>query len=128
MSLTVFLARFLGAYMLALVVWMALRKPQVIAILRPMVVDPAHIFWIAVLRIGMGLAMVIGHDVWRGGALPVVVTLIGWTTLLRGLFMLYAPEKVPALYDRMGFEAHYAAYVGVSALLALYLLIASYLG
>jgi hypothetical protein len=33
----------------------------------------------AVFRHGCaGLAVVVAHNVWSGGALPVVVTLVGW--------------------------------------------------
>jgi hypothetical protein len=34
-----------------------------------------------------GLAIVLGHNVWSGGALPVVVTVVGWLLLIRGLIL-----------------------------------------
>jgi hypothetical protein len=39
----------------------------------------------------LGLAMVIGHNVWSGGALPVTVTVVGWLTLFKGLAFLLLP-------------------------------------
>lgn len=128
MPLTLYLAKLLGSIMLVLALWMAARKPQVLAIMRGLAADPVSIFWIGVLRVSMGLALMIGHDVWSGGLLPILITLIGWTTFLRGALMLFAAEKVPAIYEAMGFEKHYGAYVGGSFLLGLYLSIAGYLG
>ena len=37
---------------------------------------------------GVGLAVVLGHQVWSGGVLPVVVTLVGWAALLKGIVLL----------------------------------------
>jgi hypothetical protein len=36
----------------------------------------------------MGVAMVVGHNVWSGGALPLVVTPVGWLILAKGLLLL----------------------------------------
>ena len=52
---------------------------------------------------GIGLAMVLGHQVWSGGALPVVVTLIGWAALLKGIVLLLVPaERVADAYKGIG--------------------------
>lgn len=32
----------------------------------------------------VGIAVVLGHNVWSGGWLPVVVTAVGWAALLKG--------------------------------------------
>jgi hypothetical protein len=39
-------------------------------------------------NLASGLAIVLGHNVWSGGALTVVVTLIGWLVALRGVVWL----------------------------------------
>jgi len=41
------------------------------------------LFLAGVIAVIAGLAMVLGHNVWSGGALPVIVTLVGWSTLIR---------------------------------------------
>jgi hypothetical protein len=41
----------------------------------------------------------LGHNVWSGGALPVVVTLVGWVALIKGLLLLFlSPEAAAGLY------------------------------
>ena len=41
-----------------------------------------------------GLAMVLGHNLWRGGGVTVVVTLVGWLTLFKALLILFLPPAV----------------------------------
>ena len=47
----------------------------------------------AIVGLAMGLAMVVGHNVWSGGALPVVVTLVGWWTAIKSLALLILPQQ-----------------------------------
>ena len=39
----------------------------------------------------VGLAIVLGHNVWSGGAAPAIVTLVGWASLVKGLLILFLP-------------------------------------
>ena len=48
-----------------------------------------------------GIAVVLGHNVWSGGALPVVVTLVGWAALLMGVALLLVRTTFEA-YDEGG--------------------------
>lgn len=46
-----------------------------------------------------GLAVVIGHNIWRGWQ-AIVVTLLGWAGLLKGVVLLVVPNSAMlALYD-----------------------------
>jgi hypothetical protein len=57
---------------------------------------------------------VLGHQVWSGGALPVVVTLFGWAALLKGIVLLLAPaERVADAYKGIGFERFFQVWVVV---------------
>ena len=38
--------------------------------------------------------MVLAHNVWSGCALPVVVTLVGWAALIKGLLFLFLPSGI----------------------------------
>ena len=50
--------------------------------------------------------MVLGHNVWSGGALPVVVTLVGWLILAKGLLPLYLPpETLTGMYAGIHFSS-----------------------
>jgi hypothetical protein len=43
-----------------------------------------------------GLAIVLGHQVWSGGVLPVLVTAIGWVVLIRGTILLFLSQRATA--------------------------------
>ena len=69
-----------------------------------------------------GLAIVLGHNMWSGGALAVVVTLSGWAALLKGVsLLLVPPEQMAAAYKGLGFEQFFNTWIG--GVLALDLLI-----
>jgi hypothetical protein len=52
-----------------------------------------------------GLAMVLAHNVWSGGPLPVIVTLIGWWLLIGNVLLLLLPaQAIVALVDAFQVE------------------------
>lgn len=127
--LTLYLAKLIGATMLVVSLWMATKKPLVLALAKRVIGDEVFTAYIGVLRTCLGLAMVLGHDVWSGGALPVIITLIGWLELLRGLLILFLPQdRLVAIFESMRLEKHYAAYAGGVFLVGVYLLIAGFIG
>jgi hypothetical protein len=74
------------------------------------------------------LGLVIGHNVWSGGALPVVVTLVGWASLIKGVALLALPAgQMAKLYEALRYERFHLAYVGVTLALGLYLTIAAFM-
>jgi uncharacterized membrane protein len=76
----------------------------------------------AIISLAVGLAMILGHNVWSGGALPVVVTLVGWLILAKGLMLLFVtPEALKQLFNHMQYGEHYYLYLTPSLVLGLYL-------
>jgi prepilin signal peptidase PulO-like enzyme (type II secretory pathway) len=56
--------------------------------------DRPATFLLALMCLVSGLAVVLGHQVWSGGIAPVLVTLVGWLLLLRGLVLLFLPPNL----------------------------------
>jgi len=57
--------------------------------------------------------MIIGHNIWSGGALPVVVTLLGWLIAIRGAGLLaLSPDAVIKLLDALRYEKLFYFYMG----------------
>jgi hypothetical protein len=76
----------------------------------------------AIISLAVGLAMILGHNVWSGGALPVVVTLVGWLILAKGLMLLLVtPEALKQLFGHMQYGEHYYLYLTPSLVIGLYL-------
>jgi hypothetical protein len=117
--LTVFLARFIGLFTVLLIAALLLRGS---AIIETAIADKPLMFTYAVISIALGLAMVLGHNVWSGGALPVVVTLVGWLILAKGLLLLFlTPEALIRQFERMQYGEHIYLYVAPTLVLGLYL-------
>jgi hypothetical protein len=38
-----------------------------------------------------GLSVVLTHNIWNAGFLPLVITLIGWVPILRGIMSMFVP-------------------------------------
>ena len=117
--LTVFLARFIGLFTVLLVVALVFRGG---ATVETAVADGPVMLVYAIISLAVGLAMILGHNVWSGGALPVVVTLVGWLILAKGLMLsLVTPEALKQLFDQMQYGEHYYLYLTPSLLVGLYL-------
>jgi len=117
--LTIFLARLIGLFTVLLVATLLMRGS---AIVEPAVTNDPLMFTYAIISLSIGLAMVLGHNVWSGGALPVIVTLVGWLILAKGLLLLFlTPEVLTQLFERMQYGAHIYLYVAPSLVIGLYL-------
>ena len=117
--LTIFLARFIGLLALLLVAAMLVRGNAIVEIL---VADAPVMFVLGIVGLAAGLAMVLGHNVWSGGVLPVVVTLVGWLILVKALLLLLLkPDALTPILDRMQYGAHPTLYLVPAAAIGLYL-------
>jgi hypothetical protein len=68
-----------------------------------------------------GLAVVLAHNVWSGGALTIAVTLPGWAALLKGLtLLLIPPERMVAAYKGVGFDRFFHIWMVVVLMLGLW--------
>jgi hypothetical protein len=117
--LTVFLARAIGRFTVALVAALLVRGS---AIIEESVADGPVMLVYATISLAMGIAMVLGHNVWSGGALPVVVTLVGWLILAKGVVLLFfAPDAVSQMFEQMRYAEHYYLYLAPALVIGLYL-------
>ena len=53
--------------------------------------SPVYMF-IGIFTLILGLLFVWFHNVWEGGALPVIVTIMAWLTLLKGAVIVLVPQ------------------------------------
>jgi hypothetical protein len=97
-KLTVFLARLTGLSTILVVIALLVRGS---AIIDTTVADAPVMLAYAIISLAVGVSMILGHNVWSGGALPVVVTLVGWLILAKGLLLLFlTPERFPECTSR----------------------------
>lgn len=124
---TIFLARLFGLYCLLVALAMAAHKTATVVTVVALVHDAPLLFVVAIITVAIGLAMTLAHNVWSGGALPVVVTLIGWTTLAKGLLFLFLPAGAAAalFMGALHYEQYFYRYALFTLLLGAYLVLAA---
>ncbi len=127
--LTLFLAKLLGAVLITMAAVLAARGSTLAQTARRMISDPGAVMLAGSIRVGLGLSIMIGHDVWTGGVLPVAVTLFGWALYFSGLLLLFAsPERMIAMVDGMRLERNLPVYALGVGLVGLYFLGAGLIG
>jgi len=125
--LTIFLAKLLGLYCIILALAMMTRRQSAVAAVKALIGNPPLLLLIEVLGLAGGLVMVIGHNIWSGGALPIVVTLAGWLMAIRGAGLLaLSPDITIKVFNALHYEDLFYLYMGVTLVLGLYLTYAGF--
>ncbi|MGA2084569.1 MAG: hypothetical protein ABSG60_03510 [Terracidiphilus sp.] len=86
-SRTIFLSRLIGLFLILVVLSLAVHKQATVDLLTGLFHSPEMMFVLSIITLAAGLAMVLAHNIWSG-AQAVVVTLVGWLTLIKGLLYL----------------------------------------
>lgn len=121
-TITVFLGKLLGLYLIAVSVAMLARKQRMLETLDQMARNGPWMLFSGMIATTAGLAIVLAHSVWEGGALAVAVTLVGWVALLKGLaLLLVSPDAMAKAYESMGFERHIHLWMGAVLILGLWM-------
>ena len=129
LPLTLFLAKLIGLLFLVFSLLMAMNKRAMLAAIDELVRSRGLTLIAGSFNLTAGLTIVLGHNVWSGGALTVVVTLIGWLVALRGVVWLFTPqEKLVQYYEALHFEQKYYVAAAITVALGLYLSIAGFVG
>lgn len=119
MELSIFLAKLLGLYLLIASVAILINHKPFNKLLNEYVKNLPAVFFQSVFALLFGLALVISHNVWTGDW-RVIVTVIGWLALLKGVAHLFMPQAA----IKKGVDFYHATspvIFIVTALLGLYL-------
>jgi hypothetical protein len=115
--LTIFLSRSIGLFTILLVVALLVRGS---AIIETTADDGPVMLTYAIISLAMGVAMIVGHNIWSGGALTVVVTLVGWLILAKGLLLLFlTPDAFSPMLER--YAEHFYLSLTPALVIGLYL-------
>jgi len=121
---TTFLSRLIGLYCILVSLYMVTHKQVTVEMVTALVHAQPALFAVGLMGMTIGLAMVLGHNVWSGGTLPVVVTLVGWTAVAKSLLCLFlSPEAASEFFlGWCRYEQLFFLYAGISLLLGIYLI------
>ncbi len=125
--LTIYLGRLIGLFLLVASLSMFLDRDSVIEMTTALIDDRALLLIVGLIALGIGLAIVIGHNIWSGGLFPIVITIFGWSQLLRGLALLFLPaETQVAFFQVMRLEDFFYVYAGIPLVIGAYLTYAGF--
>ncbi len=115
---TIYLSRLIGLFIIAFVACLFLNHDFA----NLLFTDRALLLMLSMMAVAAGLAMVLSHNVWSGGAPTIVVTLVGWLLLLKGITLLVVPDvSMMALFDALHVQQHLDLFLIVPLVLGLYL-------
>ena len=120
---TLFLSRLIGLYCILGALSMITHRQATLESVTALLHNPSLIFIVGVITLAAGLAMVLAHNIWSGGALVVVVTLVGWITLIKSLLFLFLPPEMEAglFLGQLHYQQLFYLYTSVSLVLGIYL-------
>ena len=123
---TVFLARLLGLYCIIMAAAMLPRAEAFAVVVHAFMADAPLVLIAGVFTLFGGLAIVLLHNYWSGGALAVIITLLGWLTLIKAVVLLVFPSaRLMALYGGVS-SAHILISGSLTLLLGIYLTVAGF--
>jgi len=124
---TIYLGRLLGLYCLILAIAMMSHRQASIDIVTAMVHEASVLELTAIMAMVVGLAIILAHNVWSGGAAPVLVTLGGWISLVKGLVFMFLPPATSIVYfDALRYAQFFYFYMSITLVIGLYLTYASF--
>jgi hypothetical protein len=124
---TLFLARLAGLFFLLVSLATLVQAGTIGLAIHALVHDRAALLVVGMMGLLGGLAMVLALNVWSGGPLPVIVTLIGWWLLIRNVLLLFLPaQAIVALVDAFQVERFSYLYALIGLAIGLYLTYAGF--
>ena len=107
---------------------MLVHAQATVGIMKTIVQEPPLLFISGLLGVTAGLAIVLSHNVWSRGALPIMVTLFGWAALIKGmLLLLLSPETESRVFIvGLQYDQHPNIYAVFVLLLGAYLTYAGF--
>lgn len=125
--LTVYLGKLLGLFTLIISLWLLAERQTALFTMPALLVNGPAMLLFAIITLAGGLAIVLAHNIWFGGILPLLVTLIGWVMLIRGvLFLFLPPQATLGILAAMQFERFFYVYLAIPFVLGIYLTFISF--
>ena len=120
---TAFLGKLLVLYLIAIAVTMFAHAEATVEIMKAIIQDRPLLLVCGLMGVTAGLAIVLAHNVWSGGALPIIVTLFGWASLTKGMLLLVlSPETESRVFiTGLGYEQHPNLFAAFALLVGAYM-------
>jgi putative exporter of polyketide antibiotics len=120
---TLFLSRLIGLYCILVGLSMMTHSQATVETVTALLQNPSMTLILGIITLAAGLAMVLAHNIWSGGTLVVVVTLVGWMALVKSLFFLFLPPEMETrlFLQQLHYQQLFYLYGAISLALGVYL-------
>jgi putative exporter of polyketide antibiotics len=120
---TLFLSRLIGLYCILIGLSMMTHSQATVETVTALLQNPSMTLILGVITLAAGLAMVLAHNIWSGGTLVVVVTLVGWMALVKSLFFLFLPPEMETrlFLQQLHYQQLFYLYGAISLVFGVYL-------
>lgn len=111
------LARILGPLLLVSALGILVNRAAFRATAEALMLDRGLIYFTGIIALASGLLIIEFHNVWVWGW-PVLITLLGWLSLLRGILRMIFPDRIAALGASMLDRTALITVIGIVTLAA----------
>ena len=124
MSLTFFLAEVFGWYLLLIGALFLFKRREFVEAATEMAKSKAMLLLAGLIATLCGLMVVLSYVGWGAGAVPTLITILGWAVLLKGLAIIFLPQQVISLWTRWSnLEKLAYLYAAVTIIVGLFLVL-----
>jgi hypothetical protein len=99
MNTAIAIARVLGIVLAIMGLSAAIDRKSVSAALEKVTQDRGFVWSWSFVIVTLGAVIVVMNNVWTTG-LPLLITILGWLTIVKGAFLLFLPGPAAALYRK----------------------------
>ena len=125
--LTIFLGKLLGIFTLITAFWLLKDRQETVSMVPQMLGNRPLMMIISLVGLAAGLAIVLSHNIWRGGLLPILVTLMGWLLVIRSVLLMFLPYRsIVAILEVIQFGTLFYLYLIIPFLLGALLTILAF--
>jgi hypothetical protein len=108
---------------------MIVQKQTTIDIMNSIMRNPALLFLTGTVGMLAGVALILAHNVWSGGSLPVMVTLVGWSAAFKGvslLFLATSPRLAETVLAELRYDQLFYVYTAFTIVLGAFFVLAGF--
>jgi hypothetical protein len=104
MYISIAITQTLGIIFAVMGLSVAIDRKNVSAALEKVTQDRGFLWLWSFLILTMGAVIIVMNNIWTSG-LPLLVTILGWLTLIKGAFLLLLPGPAISLYKKCSKES-----------------------
>lgn len=101
MDISLVLAQIAGIFLVVVGISMAANSKETAAVIEEAAQNKGILWTWGIMSLLVGASMVVLNNSWTAG-LPLLITIVGWLALVKGVFILFFPRAASALYRRCG--------------------------